>query len=242
MDISALLKKKNESLQQRTIFVHNRQDWRPPMDEDQTCIINDKWRLVNGVQLYDIEKDRLQEHDVAKQHPELVEQLLSDNERFLMITKANPEYTEFPLAIIGNPNQKEVKLTIQHAIGEGKGIWKSEQVAEGMKNVNNTHALKVEREGTYLISCRRWPKECEGPVLGIPAENPKNWFTYKSIAPQKVRISIANQMYEKEIQENDMEVAFKVHLEKGKTFLVNDFIDGKQKYGVYYTYVSLLSE
>jgi len=29
-------------------------------------------------------------------------------------------------------------------------------------------------------------------------------------------------------------------LEKGKTFLVNDFIEGKEKFGVYYTYIKYL--
>ena len=240
LDLSSLLLQKNKVLEDRTIFVHHRQDWRPPMDVDQSCIIKDKWRLVNGVELYDIEKDRMQINNLADQYPELVKQMLNDNSEFLKVSKTNPEYNEFPVHIIGNVNQEEIKLTIQHAIGEDPGIWKSEQVAAGMKNRNNTHALKVEQEGTYLISCRRWPKECPGPILGVPKENPKGWFTYQTISPDKVRIQIANQIIEKEVLGDESEVIFEVSLEKGKTFLTNDFIEGKEKYGVYYTYVKLL--
>mgnify|MGYP001822691053 CR=1 FL=1 len=142
--------------------------------------------------------------------------------------------------VIGNKAQNEIKLTIQHAIGEDGGIWKPEQVAVGMKNTNNTHALKVEKSGEYLISCMRWPKECPGPILGVPKKNPKDLYDYKTISPNKVRISIANQIIEKDIQSNEEAVTFKVNLKKGKTLLVTDFLEGKKKYGVYYTYVECL--
>ncbi|MGY6649753.1 arylsulfatase [Wenyingzhuangia sp. IMCC45574] len=242
VDLSALLRKKEKDLKERSIFIHHRQDWRPPQDVDKTCIVKNQWRLVNGKELYDVSKDRNQQNNVAAQYPKLVKQLLQENDAFLKVTKQNSAYYEMPVSSIGNAAQKEVKFTIQHAIGEGKGIWKSEQVAAGMKNVNNTHAIKVEKAGKYKISCRRWPKECPGAIWGVPAKNPKNWFNYKTIRPEKVRIQISNQMLEKKITENAVEVAFEVNLEQGKTFLVNDFIEGKQKYGVYYTYITYIGD
>lgn len=242
LDISPLLLKQKERLEDRTIFIHNRQDWRQPWDRANTGIIKDQWRLVNGTELYDIEKDRMQLKDLAKTHPEIVTALLQENEAFLKRAKRNREYSEFPTTIIGHPNQKEVKLTIQHAIGDDLPIWKSEQVAEGKKNRNNTHALEIAKEGYYLIECRRWPKENPGAIVDIPAKNPKNWFAYKSISPEKVRIQVANQILEKEITKHDEAIGFKVHLEKGKTFLVNDFIENGRQYGVYYTYIAPIAE
>ncbi|BAX81080.1 arylsulfatase [Labilibaculum antarcticum] len=237
VDFSSLLLKKKNKLEERTMFVHNRQDWRPPMDEKQTCLMNDKWRLVNGNELYNIDKDQYQSNNIAHQHPELVKTLLNDNARFVKIAKTRIGYQELPVNVIGNDEQDEITLTIQHAIGEDGGIWKCEQVAEGMRNTNNTHALRVDRTGTYEISCCRWPKECPGPIWGVPEENPKNLYNYTVIKPEKVRISIANQMLEKEIEAKEEAVIFKVRLEKGKTLLVNDFIEGGEKYGVYYTYI-----
>lgn len=237
VDFSSLLLNKESKLDDRTVFVHNRQDWRPPMDEKQTCVMSDKWRLVNGNELYDIEKDKYQINNLAKEHSELVQNLLNDNARFVKIAKTKLAYQELPVNVIGNDEQNEIKLTIQHAVGEDKGIWKCEQVAEGMKNTNNTHSLRVDCSGLYEISCCRWPKECPGPIWGIPKNNPKNLFTYSSIKPEKVRISIANQMLEKDIKDDEDAVVFTVRLEKGKTFLVNDFIEANEKYGVYYTYI-----
>ncbi|MEM6803087.1 MAG: arylsulfatase [Bacteroidota bacterium] len=241
IDFSPLLLGKQEKLSARTVFVHHRQDWRPPLDTDQSSILTEKWRLVNGKELYDIENDRHQDHDLSAKYPEVVQGLLEANFQFLLQAKARREYQEFPTHIIGNEAQKEITLTIQHAIGEAAGIWKAEQVAAGMKNINNTHSLKVEKEGYYKISCSRWPKECPGPVQGVPALNPKGgMYNYQSISPKIVRIQIANQIIEKDIKPEDISVDFRVYLEKGKTFLTNDFIEGKDKYGVYYTYIEYM--
>lgn len=240
LDLSPLLLRQKKKLAPRTLFIHHRQDWRPPQDIAQTCILNDNWRLLNGNELYDVGKDPRQQNNLAAQFPELVKRLLSQNAAFLETAKTNPEYYELPVHIIGNKAQTEIKLTIQHAIGEDRGIWKCEQVAEGMKNKNNTHALKIEKDGNYIISCRRWPKEFPGSILGVPLENPKERFDYQTIKPERVRIQIANQILEKFIGKLDEEVTFKVKLEKGKTLLTNDFIEGNEKYGVYYTYIRKL--
>ena len=240
LDFSPLLRQEVAQLPDRTVFVHHRQDWRPPKDKDWTCILTQDWRLVNGTELYDIASDRRQSKDVSATNPGIMKQLLQDNEAFLQASRMNPEYYEFPVNIVGNEKQQEIKLTIQHAIGEDRGIWKAQQVADGMKNVNNTHAVQIERAGEYLISCRRWPKECPGPVLGIPDRNPKDMYRYRTISPEKVRIRIANQMLEKSIAPEEEAVAFKVRLEEGKTLLVADFIEGEEVYGVYYTYVEFL--
>lgn len=236
-DFSPLLTGDKSKLNSKVAFVHHRQDWRQPKDVAKTCIMKEQWRLINGDELYDIDKDPKQEKNLAAKYPKLVSELLNKNAKFLEKVKENSEYYELPVSVVGNKAQKEIKLTIQHAIGEDKGIWKPEQVSAGMKNTNNKHALKVERSDLYEISCRRWPKECSGPILGIPSKNPKNLFKYESISPEKVRISIANQIIEKGIKENEEEVLFTVHLNKGKTLLTTDFIEGNKKYGVYYTYI-----
>ncbi|WP_405247199.1 arylsulfatase [Cellulophaga sp. Asnod2-G02] len=238
LDFSSSILSKESLASNRTIFLHNRQDWRPPYDEDGTCIMKNQWRLINGTALYDVTKDPQQHQNLADKYPEIIVQLLKENKVFLDSVKTNKTYFELPLNHIGSKEQLELKLTIQHAIGEDEGIWKCEQVAEGMKNTNNTHAIYVEQEGDYLISLRRWPKECHGAIWDVPHENPKNLFQYKRITPTKAKISIANQILEKGIKPQEEEVVFTVHLQKGKTFLINDFIENETSYGVYYTYIT----
>lgn len=238
VDVSPLLRREKDHLAERTVFVHSNQDWRPPADLNPACIIRGKWRLVNGTQLYDIEADRHQDHNLADQHPEIMAALVRDNAAFIDRAKQNSEYYEFPVSIIGNNAQPEVKLTIQHAIGEDAGFWKCEQVSAGLKSRNNKHAIEVEQAGRYRISLRRWPTECPGPIQGIPAENPKDLFDYETITPELARIEIANQIIEVPIGADDEAAVFEVDLEPGKTILTNDFIENGKAFGVYYTYLS----
>lgn len=239
-DLSARLQGGGTHDGERTVFVHHNQDWRPPADEDQTCIANGKWRLVNGTDLYDIEADRAQQNNLAKKHPEIVQQLLTQNLGFVSEAKSQREYYEFPPSIIGNPHQLVTTLTIQHAIGDDAGFWKCEHVAAGLKSQNNRHSIEVEKAGRYRIECRRWPRECPGPIHGIPAKNPQDMFDYQTITPETVQIQIANQVIEKAIGPDDHKVVFDVWLDEGKILLSNDFIENGKKFGVYYTYISRL--
>lgn len=238
VDVSPLLRREQDALPERTVFVHNNQDWRPPAALNPACIIRGKWRLVNGTELYDIEADRYQENNLADQHPEIVEQLVQDTAEFMARARQNPEYHEFPVSIVGHEAQPEVKLTIQHAIGENAGFWKCEQVAAGLKSRNNKHALEIARAGRYRIELRRWPTECPGPIQGIPAENPKSLFDYQVITPELARIEIANQIIELPIDADDEAAVFELDLVPGKTILTNDFVDDGEAFGVYYTYIS----
>ena len=237
-NLSNLITGKTDSLPQQSVFVHHRQDWRPPDPIQQSCILQGPWRLVNGQALYHIIQDPLQQNDVAEAHPDLVQSLLAQNTHFFDQSQARTTFSELPCAVVGSGYQQETKLTIQHAIGDAKGIWKAEQVAEGVKNPNSTYAIEIAEKGNYLISCRRWPKECPGPLWGTPTENPKNLFSYQPIQPEKVQIKIANQILEKMVDGKEEAVTFQVQLSPGKTLLTCDFIEGNESYGVYYTYLS----
>ncbi len=237
LDVSPVLLQEADEFEKRTLFVHHNQDWRPPAKTAGTCIMEGDWRLLNGNELYDIRTDPKQQTNLASKYPELIQKLLRQNELFVETAKQNSEYKELPVSVIGNAVQTEIKLTIQHAIGEDSGIWQPEQISAGLKNTNNTHALRVEETGLYTIECRRWPKECPGPILGIPDKNPKNLYHYKTMSPEKARIQIAGQTFDKEIGTNDEAVVFQVELPAGRTMLINDFIEGDQTYGVYYTYI-----
>ena len=237
IDFSPVLKNTNASLRERALFLHNRQDWRPPTQEHDGLVLQNEWRLLKGKELYNIIDDIGQKQNLAKEHPQLVKDLRSKNATFYMSVMANDVFTELPVTIIGSEHQKEIKLTIQHAIGDDSGIWKTEQVAAGVKNKNNRYAIEVASAGTYKISCMRWSKEVPGPVLGVPGKYPKSNFEYVAISPDKVRIQIANQILEKSINANEASIDFEVYLEKGKTLLETDFVFGTDAYGVYYTYI-----
>lgn len=240
IDLSKAVYGKSDSNTDRTVFVHNSQDWRPPHPTKKACIMKGNWRLLYGKELYDIEKDPLQGHDVSKEFPEIVNQLLSDNEKFIALAKQKKEYKNFPSEIIGSSYQELTKLTIQNAIGNDGPVWKQEQIAKGMHNQNNKYAVAFSEDGKYQISCRRWPIENSGDIAGIPVKNPANHFNYETISPQKIRINLFDKSYEEDISADAEEVVFELDLKAGETMLTADFIEGDNAYGVYYIYVKKL--
>ena len=226
----------------RTVFIHHRQDWKAPLDVEDTCLMKNQWRLINGNDLYDIEKDPMQKTNIIQNHQALVYELLKENDKFLNFSKQLDEYKNLPVAIAGTPFQKEIKLTIQHAIGEGGGTWKSEHVAAGVKNPNNKYALEISKAGRYRISCRRWPKECPGAILGVPSSNPKNQFKYRTVSPEKVRLEIFDKVYKSDVSIDHRSMDFVLDLPAGKTMLQTDFVEGDKTYGVYYNYIEKVSD
>ncbi len=107
IDFSKLLTEKPAEIAERTVFIHHRQDWRPPEEVRQSCIMKNQWRLINGNELYNVETDPSQKENLAQQNPEIVKQLLADNEQFIANAKRQVEYNEFPSEIIGSDRQIE---------------------------------------------------------------------------------------------------------------------------------------
>lgn len=241
IDLSSFLFEKTTTSTDRMIFIHNRQDWRPPEPHNYSCLAKDKWRLIDGKRLYDLEADRAQKEDLALVYPEVVVSMLKENDAFIKKAKLKKAYREFPREIIGNSAQKTIKLTIQNAIGDDKPIYAQREVAEGLKNTNNKYAIEVAKAGRYQIICKRWPKEYDGKIKGLPNNGNKIPFEYKAISPDKVSISLFNRTYEKQIGNDDHEVIFELELQKGQTYLEANFIEKNAKYGVYYIYIQPLT-
>ena len=242
LDISKVLLNQTEKIEERTIFVHHRQDYRPPSPIEGSCIMNGKWRLINGDELYDIIADPKQVNNLKEEYPEIISQLLKQNENFISLAAQKETYRSLAYKKIGGDSQRKTTLTVQHAIGEDGPIWKQEEIAAGIKNKNASHPIEILKKGTYRFSCRRWPEECPGNIQGIPKENPKGLFSYTPITPQKVKISLFGKTYEKNVLPNDERVVFEIDLEPGKTVLESQFEEDGDMYGVYYTYIELIPE
>ena len=224
----------------RTLFIHYRQDSKQPHDVKGSCVMYKNWRLINGNQLYDLNKDKAQATNVASKHPQVVSELLAANQAFMAESKKSPEYKSFIPELIGAKEHPLVTLTIQHAIGDDPGLWMSSQVAEGLKNKNNTYEVEFAEEGMYRISLARWSRECPGLICGVPAVNPKGQFKYKPIFPELARIEIGGKTYSKAISKEMKEVEFIVQMPKGRSILKTDFVEKGIAFGAYYTYVEKL--
>ena len=72
--LAAALRKTGPAPEGRTLFVHS-QRVASPEKWRKSAVMSDRWRLVNGVELYDLRSDPGQTEDLAATHPDRVEQL-----------------------------------------------------------------------------------------------------------------------------------------------------------------------
>jgi len=240
IDFSSRLLGRSEP-EDRTVFVHHRQDFLPPEPINNTALLKGDWRLLDGDKLYDIVKDRKQLNNLAQDYPEVVTDLLKENETFTKQSATRKEYQEFAHFQIGTDYQQKTKLTIQHAIGDDGPIWKQEEIAAGIKNTNASQPIEIVEKGTYRFSLMRWPEECNVTIHGVPDVNPKGGiYTYEKVYPDRARVTVFGKTLEKEIFPEDKKVIFEIALEPGKSMLRTHFIEDGEEYGVYYTYVELV--
>ncbi len=237
VDFSPLLIGGDYDYGDRTLFIHNRQDSKPPMDIKNACVASGDWRLLDGDKLYDLKSDQLEKRNIAKDHPELMERLLAENAAFIEKTKGMVEYQEFIPVVAGAPQQKIAILTIQHAIGKSAGLWEAEQVCEGIRVDNDTYSVDFTTSGKYRISVARWPRECQGDIWGIPSVNPKSWYTYETIHPEAITLEVGGECYTKNIVEGMKEADFEVDIKAGQQLIEVNYVEGGEVFGAYYTYI-----
>ena len=224
-----LLKDSFSDWADRTLLVHSQrieypEKWR------KSAVMTDRWRLVNGKELYDIKADPGQKNNIADKHPKVVEKLRGAYEEWWAdLSKGFDEYCE---TIIGSDKENPLRL-MSHDWHTPKVPWHQGAIRNGMQ-ANGFWALEVEREGRYEFALRRWPLEVDKPITAAIAKG-------KAISVTKARLKIADVDVSKPVSKDAHAVTFRVQLKAGKTQLQTWFINDKgESRGAYYVYVKRL--
>ena len=110
--------------------------------------------------------------------------------------------------------------------------WNQGHIRSGARK-NGFWAIEVERDGTYDIALRRWPRELDKPITAATQAG-------KAIPARTARLTIGDIDKTQAIDENVPASVFKVTLKAGKTRLQTWFLDDKNSElcGAYYVYVN----
>jgi len=196
----------------------------------KSAVMTDRWRLVNGKELYDIKADPSQRNDIADRRPQVVEKLRKIYEDWWAdISKRFDEYCE---TILGSDKQNPTRL-MSHDWHSPKVPWNQGAVRSGMQ-ANGFWAVEVARDGRYQFELRRWPEELDAPINeAIPGG--------KAITASEARLKIANADMTVPVSRDARAVTFEVRLKAGKTRLQTWFMDDRgNSRGAYYVYVKRL--
>jgi arylsulfatase B len=127
----------------------------------KSATMTDRWRLVNGIELYDIRADPGQKNDVATKHADAVRTLRRAYEDWWAdVSQRFDEYCEI---VIGSDKENPARLTSHDWHGGAEPPWNQTHVLQG-ERANGFWAVEVAQAGEYEFALRRWPKELDQPI------------------------------------------------------------------------------
>lgn len=217
-----------------------------PIKWRQSSVMTNRWRLVNGAELYDIKQDPEQRADIATAHPDVVVELRTAYEAWWL--RVSSQFDEEIPIVIGEPTVPRVLITTHEWRGdEWHCAWSQNQIREGI-TCNGYWELDVARAGQYRFELRRWPRE-EDRALGdgIPGGPPVSYFDQtiesgfgggNAIPIRGGSIRIGEQQESKPAAPGAGNVTFTLDLPAGPAHLQTYFDVGDESdLGAYYVYV-----
>ncbi len=246
-----LYSKKTKHILNRSLVVHDQTVFGKELTTDlpekykEFAVMYGKWRLV-GKELYNLDKDPSQTHNVAINFPFVTHQMQRIYENWWK--DISKDFKTYNRTIIGSEAQKEVKLDAQFWHGN-KAAYNQQHVRSALK-ANGFWDLQVAHKGNYQIVLRRWPKEVDKSIDSQVEASQMiagkhdlhfrlNQLESKRIIPVKAKIKIGKFEKEVPVQKGQKEVTFNIKLKKGpvnlKTWLTDS--DGNE-WGAFYIYIT----
>jgi arylsulfatase len=232
--LAGLLKGTSDTLPDRMLVVQYGQK---PEKWDCAVLWN-KWRLVKGKELYDLRTDPGQQKDVSAEHPDVLARMRAHYEKWW--AGVEPRLDDFSPISIGADQENPVTLSAAD--------W-ANVYCDNMNNLraglnrNGPWHLLVEKDGTYVIELRRWPKEADAPIAaGVPAFKAVDGGLPpgQALPIIKARLEIDGLDETKPVGPKDKGVTFTVSLRKGQKLPMQSWFldaDGNQLCGAYFAYV-----
>ncbi len=231
------------------VLVTDSQRLTNPVKWRQSATMTGRWRLVNGIELYDIRIDPGQVRDVAEEHPEVVARLRAEYERWWENVSVQFDRA-IPLAI-GTEGWSGSRLTCHDLRNEECDVaWHQGHIRAG--HLSRGHwEFRVDAPGTYEFELRRWPQELAYPV-GSGITEPdiewrrdlidrKDWSLYEGGAPLAIsgaRLRVGDREVRQDIAPEADAARFTLDLPAGETQIEANFtVDGEEA-SAYYVYIS----
>ncbi len=232
-----------------------------------SCVMTDKYRLINGVELYDINNDPEQRKDIAGENPQTVAALREQYEKWW--DKVSEKFDqEIPIPVGENIGEtavlcchdwrskpapsEQLKANLQNRMfDDGWSPWHQGHIRQAVQ-ANGYWEVFVKATGKYSIELRRWPKESAHKLKeGIDGSDVEwmpeliaesdHWLYKdgKAIDIVKAKIKIGADEQETQIDPDAESAVFEVKLEKGATHLQTYFIPkDDSEIGAYYAYIT----
>ena len=217
-----------------------------PIKWRKSATMSERWRLVNGAELYDIKADPEQRTDVAADHAETVAELRGRYEEWWALVSERFD-EEIPI-VVGSDREPVTCLSSHDWHNEESNCpWNQGQIRKGMVATGHW-AIDVAEAGTYSVELRRWPREAgwaltegpgdEGPPSEGIDESSTGWYVGgEALAIASAHLAIAGHEMSSEVDPAAPGAAFRVELPAGRATLEAWFeLEDATHVGAYYVY------
>ncbi|MHC4400700.1 MAG: arylsulfatase [Planctomycetota bacterium] len=192
----------------------------PPEKWRKCAVMTERWRLVNGKELYDVKTDPGQQSDLAAKSPQVVAELRTAYDGWW--ESLSPVFDDCVFLGIGSEAEPVTRLVAHdwHPPSQGESPWNQGHVRSG--HVGNGYwAIEVMRAGEYEFELRRWPDHVD-----------------ESIEATHARLRIGDVEADQPVPAGATKTTFTVKLKPGKTRLQTWLTtpDGKTR-GAYFVYI-----
>ncbi len=216
-----------------------------PIKWKDSATMTQRWRLVDGKELYDIKADPSQSHDVAQKHPELVASLRNEYEKWW--ASISPGFAKEERLVIGSDAQNPVVLNAHDWITTAPvSPWNQGHIRRGEK-IDGYWSVEVAQSGTYDVELRRWPLGVAAPINGElkPGAPVIGLEAYRSplgrsIGAKTAILYVGDFYEEKKVGAADEGIHFTLELKEGPTKFRASFKTGpahEDTIGAYYAVV-----
>lgn len=192
-----------------------------PKEVTDSYVMTQRWRLLNGNELYDIVADPAQRKNVASDHSEVVAQLRAFYKPYWQ--SVSPRLT--PVRIdIGSPAENPTVLCSQDwYLSKGNPPWNFGSISK-LPPVTGPWMIDVKKAGRYRLTLRQFPAEANKPVVAVRA-----------------KVQIAGLEKECAVESGSKGVVFEMDLPAGPTELRTTlFYENGKAGGAYFTEVEAL--
>lgn len=245
--LKGLIKGEQKNWPERVMVLHQQNGGQQYTKWKNSVVATNKWRLINGKELFDITKDPSQKNNLAESNPDIVKWLTEEYEKnWIAINEGTSPYSR---SVIGSGKIEKTWLTCDGWVPENIQplTWDQPHVNAGVENFG-FWPIKVVKKGTYEIEVRRWPQEIDLAINGTTEEQKEADITQnglpvlmkqgKKVEAKKVVLKIGDRSYEENISSTDTNARFKIKIDKGDKIIQAWLIDEEQKkHPAYYVYI-----
>ncbi|HZZ44454.1 MAG TPA: arylsulfatase [Tepidisphaeraceae bacterium] len=227
----------NTPLPDRMLVVQFSRMTKTTPGKNDAAILWNHWRLLKGTDLYDISTDPHQDHNIASDHPDIVQKMLAHYDQWWSAISADVNH--FSPIPVGDPAQPVTLLST--ADWQNVTIDQQKEIRTGVRR-NGPLSLLITRPGTYTFELRRFPREADTPIdSSLPSFKQVDGHlpAAKALPITHAKLRVGSSELSADVHPADKSITFSLPLPAGPTTAQSFFYDqsNTELCGAYYVYV-----